>query len=115
MRLLIISDLHLEFGLYEFVDGLPKFDAAVFAGDIGRPIKEAVLWLADQIKHGPLKDRPVIYVAGNHEFYRTEMHSNLAPVDGSPGFSRYLPIIRSEQFLLHDLQLRCGPGGPRQI
>lgn len=78
MRLLVISDLHLEFGLYEFVDGLPEFDAAVFAGDIGRPVKEAVLWLACQSARGPLKDRPVIYVAGNHEFYHTEMHSNLA-------------------------------------
>lgn len=77
MRLLVISDLHLEFGLYEFVEDLPPFDAAVFAGDIGRPISAAIWWLADQRKHGPLWRRPVIYVPGNHEFYRTEMRSNL--------------------------------------
>lgn len=77
MRLLVISDLHLEFGLYEFVEDLPEFDAAVFAGDIGRPISEAIWWLGDQRRHGPLTDRPVIYVPGNHEFYRSEMHANL--------------------------------------
>ena len=59
MKLCILSDLHLN------VCGLarPETDAdvVVLAGDIGRP-REAVAWARDFGK-------PVLYVAGNHEFY----------------------------------------------
>ncbi len=59
MKLQILSDLHLTFsGL-----ALPRTDAdvVVLAGDIARP-KEAIAW-ASGFK------QPVLYVAGNHEFY----------------------------------------------
>lgn len=62
MRLHILSDLHLEFGHSE----LPGTDADVvaLAGDIhvGR---EGRRWIRKQFP-----DKPVIYVLGNHEFYR---------------------------------------------
>lgn len=78
MRLLVISDLHLEFGPFEFPAPMPEFDIAVFAGDIGKPITAAVGWLAQQGQHGPLFGRPVIYVPGNHEFYGSVMNLSLA-------------------------------------
>ena len=63
MKLNILSDLHLVHG------GLPlprnDADVVVLAGDISRP-EEAVKW-ALGIK------KPVVYVAGNHEFYGAEM------------------------------------------
>lgn len=77
MRILVISDLHLEFGPFEFPDDLPNFDAAVFAGDIARPISVALSWIADQRHRDLLANRPIIYVPGNHEFYRSEMRANL--------------------------------------
>jgi predicted phosphodiesterase len=59
MKLQVLSDLHLSQG------GLahPKTDAdiVILAGDIARP-EEAVAWAA-------VFDKPVLYVAGNHEFY----------------------------------------------
>ena len=59
VKLHILSDLHLG------VQGMPlpqlKADLTVLAGDIARP--EAALQWAAQF------DRPVLYVAGNHEFY----------------------------------------------
>src|SRR5690242_3132924 len=62
MRLGILSDLHLEFAPLE----LPSVgaDAVIFAGDIhvGR---EGVDWARQR-----LKEIPVVYVLGNHEFYR---------------------------------------------
>jgi len=62
MRLHILSDLHLEFGHAE----LPETDAdvVVLAGDIhvGR---EGRKWIRKQFP-----GKPVIYVLGNHEFYR---------------------------------------------
>jgi predicted phosphodiesterase len=61
MRLHILSDLHLEFAQFD----LPKTDAdvVVLAGDVhvGR---KGRLWIRNRF------DKPVIYVTGNHEYYR---------------------------------------------
>jgi predicted phosphodiesterase len=78
MRLLVVSDLHLEFGPFEFPTPMPEFDVAVFAGDMGKPIAGAVAWMVLQEQLGPLYGRPVVYVPGNHEFYGSEMKSCLA-------------------------------------
>ena len=62
MRLHILSDLHLEFGITSIPD--TDADVVVLAGDIhlGR---EGRMWAR---RHFP--DKPVVYVLGNHEFYR---------------------------------------------
>lgn len=78
MRLLVISDIHLECGPFKFPALIPDFDVAVFAGDIGHPISAAVSWMVEQEQVGPLRGRPVVYVPGNHEFYGTVMQHNLA-------------------------------------
>jgi predicted phosphohydrolase len=77
MRLLVISDVHLEFGPFRLSEPMPEFDVAVFAGDMHQPINAAIDWLSDQRKAGPLRGREIIYVAGNHEFYKSEMKGNL--------------------------------------
>ena len=76
MRLLVLSDIHLEFGPFALPEDLGEFDAAVFAGDISRPITSAIRWIEQQVE-GPLKGRPVAFVPGNHEFYHDEIHSAL--------------------------------------
>lgn len=78
MRLLVISDIHLECGPLEFPASMPDFDVAVFAGDVGQPISAAVSWMVKQGQTGLLRGRPVVYVPGNHEFYGTVMQHNLA-------------------------------------
>ena len=78
MRLLVISDIHLECGPFEFPNSMPDFDVAVFAGDIGQPISAAISWMVEQERTGPLRGRPVVYVPGNHEFYGSVMQHNLA-------------------------------------
>lgn len=78
MRLLVISDIHLECGKFEFPASMPDFDVAVLAGDIGQPISAAVSWMVEQEQAGPLRGRPVVYVPGNHEFYGSVMQHNLA-------------------------------------
>ena len=62
VRLHVISDLHVEFDDFE----LPAVDAdvVVLAGDIG--LGTAGVRLARQWSDG----RPVLFVAGNHEYYR---------------------------------------------
>ncbi len=78
MRLLVISDIHLEFGLFEFPADMPEFDTAVFAGNIHQPVTAAVEWLAHERDAGALKGRPIVYVLGNHEFYEHEMKAEPA-------------------------------------
>jgi len=62
MKLHILSDLHIEFGNFK----PPKTDAdvVILAGDthIGQ---KGIAWAADNFK-----DSEVIYIIGNHEYYR---------------------------------------------
>lgn len=59
MKLQVLSDLHLSAAALE----VPATDADVIilAGDIARP-KDAIAWAR-------ALNKPVLYVAGNHEFY----------------------------------------------
>jgi Icc-related predicted phosphoesterase len=61
MRLHILSDLHLEFAPFE----LPKVEAdvVILAGDV-HPGFLGLKWIQENIR-----EVPVIYVMGNHEFY----------------------------------------------
>ena len=61
MRLHVLSDLHLEQGPLQL--GGVDADAVVLAGDIATGTR-GVDWA-----RGWAGDRPVLYVAGNHEFY----------------------------------------------
>lgn len=76
MRLLVMSDIHLEFGTFSLPDDLPELDVAVFAGDVARPITGSIKWI-DKQRRGPLRGRPAIFVPGNHEFYGDELRSAL--------------------------------------
>lgn len=62
MRIQIISDLHQEFGLSEL--SFDQADVVVLAGDINLGTK-GIEWILKKIKN-----KPVIYVLGNHEFYK---------------------------------------------
>ena len=77
MKLLIMSDLHLE-----FMSGKPKdyslkipqdldFDVFIFAGDIhvGR---QAFNWF-DYLRE--TFDQPIIYISGNHEYYGKDFNT----------------------------------------
>lgn len=61
MRIHVLSDLHLEFGPID----LPKVEAdlVVLAGDVHVKLN-GIRWIRDTFP-----EIPVIYVAGNHEFY----------------------------------------------
>ena len=62
MRLHILSDLHIEFGNFEMPE--TNADVVVLAGDIHIGTK-GVEWARKTIK-----GKDVIYVIGNHEYYR---------------------------------------------
>ena len=71
VKLWIVSDLHIE--LSKAWDLLPlaerpDFDVMIVAGDLTPRMERGVEWLRERIT-----DRPVIYIAGNHEFYRCDI------------------------------------------
>lgn len=70
MRLWVMSDLHLELsrGWDLPSDRRPDFDVLVIAGDLIPRMERGVKWLRERVQ-----DRPVIYVAGNHEAYGTDI------------------------------------------
>lgn len=74
MRLLLLSDLHLEHGISLTVPPCVEYDVVVLAGDIQSPGSCGVRWAARESTFG---GKPVIYVPGNHEFYGREMGSEL--------------------------------------
>ena len=67
VRLLILSDLHLEFAA--FTPPSPDlYDIAVLAGDISVGV-QAVHWAR---RKATFAGKPVVLVPGNHEFYGSE-------------------------------------------
>jgi len=69
MKIQIYSDIHNEFRHYEPKD--TDADVVVLAGDIDTGLK-AINWAWDLFK-----DKPVIYIAGNHEHYNRCIYENL--------------------------------------
>lgn len=76
MKLLILSDLHLEFQARASSPGnvavnvaahvADGFDAVVLAGDIQAPGHRGVAWA---VAEPAFAGKPVFYVPGNHEYY----------------------------------------------
>lgn len=69
MKIQVMSDLHNEFGLKPIVR--TDADIIVLAGDIDTKTS-AISWILDVYK-----DIPVVYIAGNHEYY----HSDILKID----------------------------------
>jgi Icc-related predicted phosphoesterase len=63
MRVQVLSDLHLEFGALEI--DFDDVDLVIFAGDVNIGEK-GLLWIKEKISRVP-----VLYVLGNHEYYRS--------------------------------------------
>lgn len=70
MKINYFSDIHLEFGDLEAPQNAA--DIIVAAGDIG-PGLQGIEWLR-------CLSKPVVYIAGNHEFYGQEMQHNLQAI-----------------------------------
>lgn len=67
LSLWIMSDIHLELtGAWDLPSGeeRPDFDVLIVAGDLVPKMERGVAWLLERVK-----DHPVLYIAGNHEFY----------------------------------------------
>ncbi|MGE5385526.1 MAG: metallophosphoesterase [Betaproteobacteria bacterium] len=66
MNLCLFSDLHLEIAPWEPPPGAKDADVVVLAGDIHRHT-HGIDWAREHFS------QPVVYVAGNHEYYRAHL------------------------------------------
>lgn len=68
MKIWLMSDMHVDINHnlrpFSLPDPRPDHDVVVIAGDIRANMVKGVRWIANNGF-----DRPVLYVAGNHEFY----------------------------------------------
>ena len=73
MKLLVLSDLHLEDNLSLEIqrDAVQAADVIVLAGDI-HPAPDGINWA----RH-VFGEKPIVYVAGNHEFFGCEFEAAL--------------------------------------
>jgi Icc-related predicted phosphoesterase len=75
MRLWIFSDLHLNFARMTAPIAIPDADVCVVAGDVCvKGPDRSVKWLIEHVS--PFM--PVVFVAGNHEYYNTSLEGGLA-------------------------------------
>lgn len=78
MRIHILSDLHNEFA--PFTPATVQADVVILAGDIDIKTK-GVEWAQSAFEHIP----HVIYVPGNHEFYKGALGHTLGKIRGASG------------------------------
>ena len=106
----ILSDLHLELTRgwdLPSGDARPRFDVLVVAGDLVPRMERGVAWLRERVP-----DRPVIYVAGNHEGYGCDVDRTVEKAkrgrcrDSSVTCSR---TRASESATSPSRARRCGP------
>lgn len=95
MRILVLSDLHLEFGPFE----APRtgYDLAILAGDT-HPRLGGIKWALES-----LAEVPILYVAGNHEFYG-DKHPRLFEKMRALAKGTRLQVLENEWFELDGLR-----------
>ena len=77
MKLWILSDLHIDVNRrfpFTLPEPHPPHDAVIVAGDICQGVADGVRFIVGE----NLNAKPVLYVAGNHEFYGHDRHGALA-------------------------------------
>lgn len=93
MKLQILSDLHLTVSPLDLP--LTDADVVILAGDIARP-QQAIEWASGF-------DRPVVYVAGNHEFYGDNLGATIQALkDFSAG--TFVQVLDCEETVLNGVR-----------
>lgn len=105
MRILPLSDLHRE--IYPNRDlginlEISRPDVVVLAGDIDKGVN-AVQWAADTFK-----DIPVLYVAGNHEYYGHKIDSMPAKIKAACKETENVEFLDADNARVIDDVMFCG-------
>jgi predicted phosphohydrolase len=93
MRLYVLSDLHLEFA--DWTPPSVSADVVVIAGDLHKGSR-GVPWIRRHFPH-----LPVVYIAGNHEFYSATVPDVLSSLRSGAGGQIY--FLENEALELGDV------------
>lgn len=66
MRAWVMSDLHVDSTMYRLPPTPPEIDAIIIAGDVTDGHEGSAAWLSE---HAVPLGLPVLYIAGNHDFF----------------------------------------------
>lgn len=106
MKILILSDLHLEFGDFFIPEGEnEKETAIVLAGDIGL-VKKPYTY-NDFIANTCDRFKKVIWILGNHEYYGTNFPTALAKVWNATRNHENLEVVEKETVVVDDVAFVC--------
>lgn len=92
-----MSDLHLDVGgqdarfSFRLPVDRPKHDAVIIAGDICEDAVKAVRWIAN----AGFK-KPVLFVPGNHEFYRKAIDKNLTDAAAEAALHDHIHLLHRD-------------------
>jgi predicted phosphodiesterase len=96
----ILSDLHLELSRgWDLSSGdvRPRFHVLVIAGDLIPRMERGVKWLRERVP-----DRPVIYIAGNHEGYGCDIDRTIEKAkEAAAGTS--IHVLQNENVRIGDV------------
>lgn len=98
MKLLVLSDLHLEFGTFRVPE--VEVDAVILAGDIAATAAKALRWAQRPDNFG--EQTPIIFVPGNHEFYGGVMDTTLADMSHAAASNAH--ALSSDEVVLHGVR-----------
>ena len=96
MRIWVFSDLHLAFNDLNYDVELPDADVCVVAGDVISPPLRALQWLQRKIGNA----MPVVFVAGNHEYYGHNYTRELASTKTNRHLYPGVRFLENEQVLI---------------
>ncbi|MBR0695336.1 metallophosphoesterase [Bradyrhizobium lablabi] len=93
MRLWILSDLHAELTRGWDLPGpveRPDYDVMIIAGDLIPRMERGVKWLIERVP-----EKPCIYVAGNHEFYGTDLDKTIEKAKEA-AMGSHISVVQNE-------------------
>lgn len=100
----IMSDLHLESACkwdLPAPESRPSFDVMIVAGDLTTKMYRGVKWLRERIQ-----DKPVLYIAGNHESYGTDWNITVEKARAA-AVGTNIHVLQNDSLVLHDPAERC--------
>jgi predicted phosphodiesterase len=105
MKLWILSDIHTELTTdwdLPVPGQQPDFDVLIVAGDLMPGMEKGVHWLADRVK-----DKPVVYIAGNHEGYGTDLEVTWSKAKDAARGTNIL-VMENETIIIDGVRVIAG-------
>lgn len=95
MKIWLLSDLHIDIRHnthpFQLPGPRPEHDVVVIAGDIRQHMVKGVRWIANSNF-----DKPVIYVAGNHEFYTRAIDTEIAKAKAEAALHGNIHVLEND-------------------